>query len=299
MNTTSIVPSLGVGVSHVADLPQFVREHRQAVDYVEIVPDALWTDRGRGATPRYLTDRGRVAQLADLASEVPVVAHSIGLSIGSAQRFRHEHVAQMRRCYDWLGFPWHSDHLAVSLARHSDEQPTRGITMQIPRDRESLAQLIPRARKVAATVPVPFALENNAYYFDLEEEEFDDAEFLNRLCEGAGCFLILDLQNLYANSRNHGRDPLATLARLDLDRVIEIHVAAAASADGRRFGPVPKAVMDLLRYALLSCPNVGGVTLELPCACSAMSQTGALLEELARLRSLWRRYQPLPSRTAS
>ena len=95
---------------------------------------------------------------------------------------------------------------------------------------------------------------------------------------------------------------MATLAALDLERVIEIHVAGGGPRGGQ-LSPgdciTPAPVLELLRYALLSCPNVGGVTFELPGTWYSVLGEEGLVAELRRLRSLWHRYQPLPSRLAS
>ena len=42
-----------------------------------------------------------------------------------------------------------------------------GITLPLPRDRETVELLVPRIREVRRRVPVPFLLENNVYYFDI------------------------------------------------------------------------------------------------------------------------------------
>lgn len=72
---------------------------------------------------------------------------------------------------------------------------------------------------------MPFLLENNVYFTDIPEQEMTEPEFLNALTAEAGCGLLLDLHNLYANARNHGIDTEAFLHELDLSRVVEIHVA--------------------------------------------------------------------------
>jgi uncharacterized protein (UPF0276 family) len=52
------------------------------------------------------------------------------------------------------------------------------------------------------------------------------------ITERGGCGQLLDLHNLYCNAINHGFDAFAAIDRMDLDRVIEIHVADGRWQDG-------------------------------------------------------------------
>src|SRR4051794_29624811 len=261
------VPVLGVGLNYQGPFRRFIESAREEFDFIEVVPDILWTDNGAGAPIRYVEDEQGVSFLRQLRAERTVVLHSIGLSIGRAHRFNTDHIEQIRRWRQWLDFPWHSDHLAFHLAEHNGVELNAGITAPLPRDEETLALLTPRVRAVLDRVPAPFLLENNVYYFDVPEAEYDEAAFLNLLCRRSGCDLLLDLHNVYVNSRNHGMDARALLDRLDLEHVIEIHVAGGMDVDGfyldAHSGPVPAPVLDLLEWVLPQCPRIGGVVFEL------------------------------------
>jgi uncharacterized protein len=209
MSDLSIVPRLGIGLLYQEQLRPFIESERSRFDFLEIIPDTLWTDLGPGSSPRYVEDREQVKFLRRLNGEVPMVVHSIGLSIGSAFRFDREHVSQIAGWYEWLKFPWHSDHLAFILAGHNAGEINVGVTLPLPYDQESLDLLVPRVAEIRSRVPVPFLLENNVYFFQYPRQDFDEAAFLNRLCEASGCRLLLDLHNLYTNSRNHDVDSYA------------------------------------------------------------------------------------------
>lgn len=292
------LPKLGVGLAYQAPLRPLLEAQARAFDFVEAVPDIFWTDRGGDAVPRHLEDADGVRQVRALRRTCPVIAHSIGLSIGSADRFDRGHVAQMRRWWRWLRFPWHSDHLAYHLADHGGVRANAGITLPLARDRETLDLLLPRIACVRRRVPVPFLLENNVYYFDIPDAEMDEAAFLNALCRESGCGLLLDLHNVYTNCRNHGGDPMALLSALDLDHVGELHVAGGMELNGfyldAHSDVVPEEVWRLLAWVLPRCRNVGGVTFEL--FGSWVDDVGleAVHEQLLRLRALWDVSQPLP-----
>ena len=223
--TVGPIPKLGVGLAFQEELRPFLEARPETFDYLEVVPDILWEDRGPDATPRYVDRPEGVAFLEGWRATRPVILHSIGLSIGSAERFDLDHVDHIARWYDWLRFPWHSDHLAFHLADGEGGEINAGLTLPLPRDPETLDLLIPRVAAVRKRVPVPFLLENSVAYFDLDEAVWEEPEFLNRVCASSGCGLLLDLHNLHVNCRNLGGDPHALLDRIDPANIVEIHVA--------------------------------------------------------------------------
>jgi hypothetical protein len=297
------VPKLGVGLEYQAQVRPFIEASPDAFDFVEVVPDILWTDLGPGSDPRYLEDPEGTAFLADVAAMMPVIPHGIGLSIGSAHGFNRDHVAQIARWYEWLHFPWHSDHLAYHLAEHRSEELNVNLTLPLALDQETLELLTARVLEIRERIPVPFLLENNVYYFVVEEQDYDEPGFLNALSAASGCGLLLDLHNLHVNCRNHGTDPFAFLERLDLDRVVELHVAGGMEFDGvyldAHSGTSPEPVWELLDWVLPRCPQVGGVVFELFGTWFDTVGEERLHEQLGGMRELWSRHQPSAARAGA
>ncbi len=264
------LPWLGVGLSFQASLQHFARDHGDAFDYVEIIPDIFWNDLGRGRCPRFASLPETDAVLGRLGSSAPLVGHGVGLSIGSAEPFDEEyleHVAAFRARH---GLRWFSEHL--SFNRLPDPHaPTElidlGFTLPVPYDEPVLELLVERVGRMRARLGVPVLLENNVYYFRIPEQDLEEAEFLARLCRQAGCGLLLDLHNVHVNATNHGFDPWEFLGRLDLRQVIEIHVAGGRELEGAYLdahsGPCPDAVWRLLEELLPRVPNLRGVVFEL------------------------------------
>jgi uncharacterized protein len=292
-----MVAKLGVGLSYQAPMRPFIMRALGDLDFLEVIPDILWTDRGHGRAPRYVDDPDGVAFLNRVRAHIPVIAHGIGLSIGSAHRFDHDHVEQVARWHNWLGFPWHSEHLAYSRAELDESEVNVGVTLPLPLDEETLELLIPRVNYVLDRIPVPFLLENNVSYFELEGQGLDEPSFMNELCRRSGCQLLLDLHNLYTNSRNHGYDPLTFLERLELQNVTEVHVAGGLEHGGfyldAHSGPIPHPVWELLDWTLPRCPNLGGVTFELLGSWFEPMGEERLASELERLKAVWSRHQLL------
>ena len=262
------LPKLGVGLSYQGTLRGFVLDHLDRFDFLEVIPDIFWTDQGRETPDRYRESADAAPFLSKVKAAKPVIVHSIGLSIGSADGFDAGHVEQIASWQERLGFPWHSDHLSFNRLEHATgHSMDLGVTMPVPYDEEVLDMLCERVDRVQARVPVPFLLENNVYYFEIPEQDMTEAEFLNRLTARTGCGLLLDLHNVYTNARNHGFDPWDLLGGLDLTRVVEIHLGGGMEVDGvymdAHSGPCPEEVWTMLEEILPRTPNLRGVVFEM------------------------------------
>jgi uncharacterized protein len=284
------IPRLGVGLAYQPQLEPYIRAEAETFDFLEVVPDVLWNDCGPGATPRYIESPHGVSFLREIAAHKPVIPHSIGLSIGSAHRFDRDHVEQIARWYEWLHFPWHSDHLAFHLADHHGELNVN-LTMPVVLDREALILIADRVRQMQERIAVPFLIENNVYYFDILDQDLDEAAFINELCETTGCGILLDLHNVHVNSVNRGVDPYEYLERLHLDSVMELHVAGGMEFEGfyldAHSGTSPEPVWELLDWVLPRCPRVGGVVFELFGTWMDTVGHQAVRGQLERMRGSW------------
>lgn len=289
------LPRLGVGVLYVPSLPAFLREHVDALDYLAIVPDRFWADHDGTAGPRY-AENARMVELLDwVAERKPIVGHSVGLSIGSAEFYDDEHVRQVARWQTRYAFPWHSDHLSFNrVPGHDAHTDFAGLALAVPYDRDVLEMVAERVQRVRAAVPVPFLLENNVYYVDLPEQEMSEPEFLNALSARSGCGLLLDVHNVHVNAVNHGFSAEAFIDALDLSRVVEVHIAGGSDMGGMytdsHSGPVAGPVWDLLDHVVERAPNLCGITFEfedgyLP----ALGGGSGVLRELERARQAWNR----------
>ena len=133
-------------------------------------------------------------------------------------------MARWRKRYN---SPWVSEHLSFSRIGAGHEI-NAGVALPVPYDRDILDLLQPRIEAARDILGCPFLLENNVAYFTFPEQDLSEPEFLNALARRSGCDLLLDLHNVYTNSRNHGFDAKAFLDELDLSRVIEVHVAGGS-----------------------------------------------------------------------
>src|SRR5215469_12735547 len=149
-------------------------------------------------------------EIFDLVDRIPLTAHGVGLSIGTDAPLDLAYLDQVAAIIDRLKAPAYSEHLAFTRV------PGRDLANLLPLPKtEAVAEdIVEKVRIVQSRVPVPFLLENIAYLFEWPESKLSDAEFLNLICRETGAGLLLDIENLYLNARNHCFDPRSFLDSL-------------------------------------------------------------------------------------
>ena len=279
----------GVGVLFNPSMHQFVESSLRQLDYVAVIPDRAWTDDGVGAPHRF-----RVLPLSDSVLEqvsrhLPIVLHSIGLSICSAEIFDVEYAQNLVAWADRFQSPWVSEHLSFSRVGTGHES-NAAIALPVPYDREVLDLLVPRVRCLSEALHCEFLLENNVYYFRYPEQELSEESFLNELCSQTKCSVLLDLHNLYTNALNHGFDALSYLAALDLSHVLEIHIAGGVPMMGfhtdSHTGPVLEDVWSLLEHTIPRATQLRGVTFEFHESSFGLLGEDGIFEQVDRARAI-------------
>ena len=279
----------GVGVLFNPALSEFVRTRADSLDYLSLIPDRAWEDRGPEAGFRFVELAPMARLLDEISGKLPIVLHSIGLSICSADVFDTEYLHNLGAWRRRLRSPWVSEHLSFSRVG-SGHETNAAMALPAPLDREVLDLLIPRIRAAQDEVGCDFLLENNVYYFQYPDQEMTEAEFLTQMAAETGCGLLLDLHNVYTNSLNHGFDALEFLGSLALEQVKEVHVAGGSKmmgfhTDSHR-GPVEDGVWELLRYVAPRAPELRGVTFEFHESSWPLLRTEGVAAEIEKARAV-------------
>jgi uncharacterized protein (UPF0276 family) len=180
------------------------------IDFFEVSPE------------NYMRRGGYYPEMLErLRPRYPLVTHGLTLSIGAREEPDAEYLRELKAEVSRTASPFHSDHLCFSSAGK------RSLHELLPlqQSRENARRVAERARRMRDVLGVPFALENITYYVHPGRAELSELEFLSSVLEASDAGLLLDVNNVYVNSLNHGFDPRAFIAALDLSRVVEIHVA--------------------------------------------------------------------------
>lgn len=291
----SVGHRLGIGLMFNPALLPYLRSNIQSIDFLEIIPDTFWTDFGPSHQKRFV-EIAPYVEIANWAAErVTIVAHHLGLSLGTADPLDFEYLRQLKLWQQRYQFPWHSDHLAIARVPGSNRLEHSGVGIPVVFDTGMLRLISNRIFQIQSHFPVPFLAENSVNFLNIIEQDFSECEFLNRLTKDTGCGLLLDLHNLYANARNHRFDPFEFLAQLDLGQVIEIHIAGGSEFAGMwtdsHSGPCPEPVWDLLEWVLPRTSNIRGVTFEFHHSYYPVLGEKGIHAQLTRARSIWNHAQ--------
>lgn len=286
------LPKLGVGLLYNPSLPEYLRDHLESYDYLSIIPDMFWTDAGASASPRFVELPGWIEVLEWVRARKPVIAHNIGMSLGSAGPFDTDYVGHLRRWHQRYDFDWHSDHLSfVRVTGAEGHDHNAGLAVPVPYDREVLDMIAARIETVQESIEATFLIENNVYFVDVPDQDMTEPQFLNALSARTGCGILLDLHNVYANARNHGFDARAFVAELDLDRVGEIHIAGGSEIGDvytdSHAGPCPEPVWELLEWTVPQTENLAGITFEFHDSYYPLLKAEGIDAEMTRARAIW------------
>lgn len=195
-----------------------------------------------------------LAVLEAVRRDYPLSLHGVGLSLGSADRLRREHLVQLKRLVERVQPQLVSEHLCWGAigARHLNE------LLPLPYTEEALALMAARVQAAQDFLGRPLLIENVSSYLAYRHSTIPEWEFLAALAARSGCGILLDVNNVYVNSVNHGFDPHAYLRAIPPRAVGEIHLAGfTAKRDlpvalliDSHSRPVSEAVWALYREAL-------------------------------------------------
>ena len=116
---------------------------------------------------------------------------------------------------------WISDHLCWTGV----EGVNLHDLMPLPFTEETVRHVVSRVHAVQDVLGRRLVLENVSSYVSFAADEMTEWEFLREIAERADCRLLLDVNNVYVSSVNHGFDPLAYLRGVPVDRVQQFHLA--------------------------------------------------------------------------
>jgi uncharacterized protein (UPF0276 family) len=204
-------PALGFGLGlRPAHYDALLDEHRGSVSWLEVL------------TENYLVPGGKpLHYLARLREHYPMVMHGVSLSIAGNEPLNVDYLREVRALADQLETRWISDHLCFT--------GVDGINLHdllpVPFTGEALRHIAARISQVQDFLGRRILIENVSSYLTYRESEMSEWAFLSALAQEADCLLLLDVNNIYVSSVNHGFDPLTFLNGVPIERVQQFHLA--------------------------------------------------------------------------
>lgn len=210
MVTKRNIPSLGIGIGLRSVHFEEIFSSWPKIDWFEIISE------------NYMMDSGKpIENLERILEHYPVVQHGVSMAIGSPNPLDFDYLKRLKKLAKKTKTPWISDHLSwgkLPNAHFHDLLP-------LPYTQEVIDYVAERAAIVQDFLEIPFALENLSSYAEFQDDEMPEWEFYSSVVEKADIYMMLDVNNIYVSSRNHGFDVKEYWENLPLNRVIQIHLA--------------------------------------------------------------------------
>lgn len=175
-------------------------------DFFEVVPEN-WIHRDRTPLHRIRnTNRS-------------IYLHGVSLNLGGLSPVNKAFLQQIKSLMSELESPYYSDHLAASGDAHQlyDLFP-------IPLTMNEAIRVSDRIVQVQEVLGCTIGVENATWYTNAGD--LSEPQFINEVVQRSGCRLLLDVNNVVVNEKNHHLIGLADfVSQIDPTRISYIHVA--------------------------------------------------------------------------
>lgn len=208
MDTTlNLVQGSGLGLRR-SFLSEIIDTPLNEVDFFEVAPENWIPIGGKlGKQFRAMTER------------YDFVCHGLSLSIGSSDPLDENFVHQVKDFMREHQIKFYSEHL--SYCSHDGHLYD---LMPIPFTSEAVTHVANRIKRVQDILEQKIAIENVSYYA-APGQEMDEIEFFNAVINEADCDVLIDINNIYVNSVNHGYDAESFLRAIPAKRIAYAHIA--------------------------------------------------------------------------
>jgi uncharacterized protein (UPF0276 family) len=201
-------PGCGVGLRK--EHFESILEGRPTVAFFEAISENFMVDGGR---PWHVLERVR--------RDYPLALHGVSLSLGSAEPLDRSYLARLKALFDRIEPAVVSDHLCwTGLGGHNSHD-----LLPMPLTEAAVRETARKIVEAQAFLGRRILVENISSYLEFRESEMTEGDFLAEVIERADCGILLDVNNLYVNARNHGLDPRRFLDRIPAERIGQIHLA--------------------------------------------------------------------------
>ena len=189
---------------------QQILEERPEIDFFEVIVENYL---GEVTLPR--------ERLRQIGALYPLAAHGLSLNLLGTTPLAIDHLEQVRALLEEFSIPYFSDHLCWT----SSGEVQHHELLPAPYDPELIPYAAARAAETQRLLGCPFGLENLSSYLRWGRDAMSEWRFYQQVVETAGCWYMVDINNIYVSSQNHDFDPRIYLESLDWDRVLQVHLA--------------------------------------------------------------------------
>lgn len=235
MNMNSAIVGVGLRPIHY---PFLEKNHNHQIEWFEVISE------------NYLDSQGRPLEMLELVRrDYPVAAHGVSMNLLNPHGISDEYLNKLKNFIEHIEPFVVSDHLCwTGTNAHGnlhDLLPT-------PYTLEAVDVAAENIQYIQETLKRQFTIENVSTYLRYKNSEMTEWEFISSIQKKTGCGLLLDVNNVYVNSKNHNFDPKNFIDGLYLETVTQMHIAGHTNMVDFLFdthtGHVQDSVWDLFQY---------------------------------------------------
>ncbi|HLM60280.1 MAG TPA: DUF692 domain-containing protein [Pyrinomonadaceae bacterium] len=202
------LPKLGVGIGFREPFRANIFLHRNEIDFLEITADHYFD-----------ANQKKLEELELLNDNFSLIPHGLNLSLGSAEGIDESYLEKFAELVEQVNPPWFSEHLCFTKSGGKQI----GHLAPVPYTNEVVKVFIKNISQVKKRINVPLILENITYLMRFPSSEMTESAFIKKILEETDCGLLLDVTNLYINSKNFRFDWREFLDELPVERVVQLH----------------------------------------------------------------------------
>ena len=230
---------LGFGVGLRTDHYQHVVDHRPDVDWFEVISENFMVNGGK---PKYF--------LHAVREHYPIVMHGVSMSIASTDPLNLDYLKKLKTLAAEIQPEWISDHLCFTGVHGVNSHDL----LPVPYNNEAITHIVDRVQQVQEFLGRNLVLENVSSYLTYNQSEIEEWDFINIIAEKTDCKILLDINNIYVSSRNHGFSAETFLNAIKPEHIQQFHLAGHSDYGDYVIDThdhdVPPAVWELYKKAI-------------------------------------------------
>ncbi|HAT9720364.1 TPA: DUF692 family protein, partial [Legionella pneumophila subsp. pneumophila] len=186
------LPYLGFGLGLRPNYYEEILTSKPDLDWFEILTENYLIPGGK---PLYYLDKIR--------EHYSIVMHGVSLSLGSTDPLNWDYLKQVQELASRIEPVWISDHLCWTGVHGLNTHDL----LPVPYTTEAIQHIVSRIQEIQDFLKRPFLIENVSSYLTYKQSEMSEWDFILEIVKQSGCYLLLDVNNVYVSSFNHNFDP--------------------------------------------------------------------------------------------
>ena len=222
------------------------REHYQ--DILNTLPSVDWFEV---LSENYMVPGGKPLDfLMKIREHYPMVMHGVAMSVGSTSPIDTSYLQQLKTLTEQVEPEWISDHLCWTGNNGNNAHDL----LPLPYDQEAIEHVVSRIYQVQEFLGREILLENVSSYVSFNQSEMPEWDFLSEVSKRSGCYILLDINNIFVSAFNHNFDPNKYIENIPVEKVKQFHLAGHTNCDTHIIDthdePVIDDVWDLYKKAV-------------------------------------------------